>query len=147
MSSGKIGVTMSIYGVVLPRTSSLASLVRRTHISKEAAKRLKWFDHYRKTGNARLTCRYFGISSQTFYRWKRRFNPYRLTSLEAKSSRPLRVRKPETPPKVVEEVRELRERYPRWGKDKLGVLLKRERIFISPSTVGRTIKRLKARES
>ncbi len=76
MSSGKIGVTMNRYGVVLPRGGYLASLERRINISKErriniskeAKKRLSWFDHYRKTCNARLTCRYFGISPQTFYR-------------------------------------------------------------------------------
>jgi len=67
MSSGKIGVTMNRYGVVLPRGGYLASLERRINISKEAKKRLSWFDHYVKTCNARLTCRYFGISPQTFY--------------------------------------------------------------------------------
>jgi len=51
MSSGKIGVTMSIYGTVLPKARFLASLARGTNISKEAKKRLGWFDYYRKTGN------------------------------------------------------------------------------------------------
>ena len=41
-----------------------------------AKQRLKWLDCYQAHGeNASLTCRYFGISRQTFYRWKRRFNP------------------------------------------------------------------------
>jgi len=142
---GKIGVTMNTYGAVFPGASSLASLARKTQISKEARKRLKWLDYYRKTGNARLTCRYFGISPQTFYRWKKRFKPCSLITLEAKSSRPLRIRQPATPLEVVEKVRELRERYPRWGKDKLVVLLRRQGIFASTSTVGRTIKRLKTR--
>lgn len=145
MSSGKIGVTMSIYGTILPGASFVASLSRRTEISKEARKRLGWFDYYRKTGKARLTCRYFGISPETFYRWKKRFNPYDLTTLEAKSSKPLRVREPETPVEVVEKIRELREEYPRWGKDKLVVLLKRQGMNISASTVGRVINRLKKR--
>ena len=46
---------------------------------------------------------------------------------------------------VIERIQELREQYPRWGRDKLGVLLKREGIEISASTVGRIINRLKAR--
>lgn len=142
---GKIGVTMSIYGTVFPGASSLVSLARRTNISKEAKKRLAWFDYYHHCGNARKTCRYFGISPQTFYRWKRRFDPYRLTSLEAKPTKPLRVRQPETSPLVVSRIRQLRETYPRWGKEKLAVLLKREGILVSSSTVGRTIKRLKER--
>jgi len=142
---GKIGVTMNIYGTVLPDASSIASLVRRTNISKEAKKRLKWFDYYKKRDNVRLTCRYFGISAQTFYRWRKRFNPDNLTSLEAKTSRPIKVRQPETPVKAVKRIKELREKYPRWGKDKLVILLKREGIILSASTVGRVIKRLKQR--
>jgi putative transposase len=59
---------------------------------------------------------------------------------------------PETSPKIVERIKQLREKYPRWGKDKLVILLKREleregkeRLIVSVSTVGRTIRRLKAR--
>jgi len=145
MSSGKIGVTMNRYGVILPRGRYLASIGIRTNISKEAKKRVTWFDHLRKTGNARLTCRYFGISPQTFYRWKRRFNPHDLTTLESRPSRPHRRRKPQTSTEVAGRIRQLREQYPRWGKDKLVILLKRESISISASTVGRVIKRLKDR--
>lgn len=45
----------------------------------------------------------------------------------------------------MEKIRQLRERYPRWGKNKLVVLLRREGIEISASTVGRVINRLKER--
>ena len=143
MSSGKIGVTMNRYGVILPRATYLASLGIRTNISKEARKRLSWFDHYRKAGNARKTCRYFGIPPQTFYRWTRRYNPYDLRTLESRLSRPLRRRKPVIPTEVVDRIKELRGQYPRWGKDKLVILLRRKGITISTSTVGRVIKRLR----
>lgn len=136
---------MNTYGTILPGASYLASLAWRTDISKEARKRLGWFEHYREKGNARLTCRYFGISPQTFYRWKRRFDPSNLVTLEAKTSRPYSFRRPETLPEIVEEIKSLREQYPRWGKDKLVILLKRRGINISTSTVGRTINRLKER--
>ena len=64
-------------------------------ISRLAKARLKWLDHCRGHGeNAALTCRYFGISRQTFYRWKRRYNPRDLTSLEERSHRPRRLRQP-----------------------------------------------------
>ncbi len=102
-------------------------------------------DHYHKHGNARFTCRHFGISPQTFYRWKNRFDRYDLTTLESQSSRPHRIPKPQTPPQEVERIKELREQYPRWGKNKLAVLLRREGIEISASTVGRVINRLKER--
>ena len=42
-------------------------------------------------------------------------------------------------------MRVLRERYPRWSKDKLHILLKREGILISASMIGRIITSLKAR--
>jgi len=60
---------VSTYGAVIPGSDFIISLLRQGTISRGAKKRLKWFDHYRKTGNARKTCRYFGISPQTFYRW------------------------------------------------------------------------------
>lgn len=102
-------------------------------------------DHFKKHGNARLTCRYFGISPQTFYRWKNRFDPYDLRTLEEESRRPLRVRQPQTSVWVVERIQKLREQYPRWGKEKLAVLLRREAIEISGSSVGRVMCRLRAR--
>jgi transposase InsO family protein len=46
---------------------------------------------------------------------------------------------------VIERIQQLREQYPRWGRDKLEVLLKREGLEISASTVGRVMNRLKAR--
>jgi len=134
-----------IYGSLVPGAEYIRSLVRQGTISSEAAKRLKWFDYYAQCEDARLTCRHFGISPQTFYRWKNRFDPYDLTTLEASSCRPHRVRQPQTPIGVVEAILELRKKYPRWGKDKLVVLLRRQGIRVSTSTVGRVMKRLKDR--
>ena len=55
----------------------------KVELSTKARQRLKWFDYYDSRGrNARLTCRHFDISPQTFYRWKRRYNPRYLESLE-----------------------------------------------------------------
>ncbi len=94
-----------------------------------------------------LTCRHFGISPDVFYRWQRRYDPRRLESLEddRRTRRPHRVRQPQTPPAVVERIRALREEYPRWGKAKLAVLLQREGIALSASSVGRVLRRLKTR--
>jgi putative transposase len=135
----------STYGALFPGSQYITSLVRQGTISKDAAKRLRWMDHYSRYQNARLTCRYYGISPQTFYRWKNRYDPYDLRTLESGSHRPYKVRQPETPVKVVERIQKLREQYPRWGKDKLAVLLHKDGIEISASTVGRVINRLKAR--
>jgi putative transposase len=133
------------YGSLIPGSEYIRSLVRQGTISGEAARRLRWFDFYARHGDARLTCRHFGISPQTFYRWKSRFDAYDLTTLEGRSRRPHRVRKPQTPALVEERILKLRCQYPRWGKDKLEVLLEREGILVSSSTVGRVMKRLKER--
>ena len=115
-------------------------------LSKEASRRLKWFDYYHyHAHNARLTCRHFDISPQTFYRWKKRYKPHNLRSLESHSSRPKRVRQPTYSVDLVLAVQKLREEYPRWGKDKIEVLLERQGIQISVSMVGRILLYLKMR--
>jgi len=45
----------------------------------------------------------------------------------------------------VQRIQELREQYPRWGREKLRVLLERDGITVSAKTVDRVIARLKAR--
>ncbi len=138
------GCIMSVTGTILPGASRLARF--QVELSKKARQRLKWFDYYNSHGhNARLTCRHFDISPQTFYRWKRRYSPRRLDSLEDHSHRPKHLRQPTYSTELVEVVLKLRETYPRWGKDKLVVLLRSEEFDCSTSTVGRILHRLKKR--
>ena len=135
---------MKIISRTGPGAYRLAKL--QAESSKKAKQRLKWFDYYNSRGrNARLTCRYFGISPQTFYRWKRRYNHGHLTSLEDCSRRPRHLRLPGYSVDLIEAVLGLREEYPRWGKDKLVVLLRREGFACSASTVGRILHKLKER--
>jgi transposase InsO family protein len=115
-------------------------------LSPDARRRLKWMDDYVQHGrNARRTCRHFDISPQTFYRWWRRYQPRDLTTLEAHSRRPRRRRQPTWSPALTAAVRELRRAYPRWGKDKLAVLLRRARWTVSTSMVGRILTHLRRR--
>jgi putative transposase len=138
------GCMMSIYGRIVPAPGSIRG--QAAELSRAARTRLSWFEFYSKHGcNARLTCRRFGISPQTFYRWKRRYDPRNLLSLEAHSSRPKHVRKPSWSSDVVEAVHSLRRKYPRWGKLKLQILLQREGRAVSVSMVGRILKRLRER--
>jgi transposase InsO family protein len=135
---------MRIISSLAPRALTLAKL--QPEPSREANKRLKWFDFYqRHDHNARFTCRYFGISPQTFYRWKRRYDPKSLGSLEGHTCRPMKVRRPTYSPELVEAVLKLREEYPRWGKDKLVILIREEGYQTSASTIGRIIHHLKER--
>ncbi|MDD4874663.1 MAG: integrase core domain-containing protein [Dehalococcoidales bacterium] len=121
-------------------------LRRVTELSKEAYKRLKWFDYYDTHGrNGRLTCRHFDISPQTFYRWKRRYDWRHLDNLEDRSHKPKRLRQPTWDSELAQEVLRLREQYPRWGKDKLSELLHEQGRQVSASMVGRILRRLKER--
>ena len=113
-------------------------------LSKGATQRLKWFDYYQAhKQNAALTCRYFGVSRQTFYRWLRRYNPHQLTALEDRTHRPRRVRQPTWSPELATAVLVLREENPRWGKDKLARLLGEQGRTVSVSMVGRILTALK----
>lgn len=115
-------------------------------ISHEANTRLKWFDYYEAVGgNGRKTCRHFGISPDTFYRWKKRYRRDNLKTLEVRSHRPKRIRQPTWTTETVKAVLALREEYPGWGKEKLAILLAGRDIKVSASMVGRIIKYLKER--
>ena len=132
--------------IISRKIAGTGPLVRVSELSRMAKQRLKWMDYYQAHGeNAALTCRYFGISRQTFYRWKRRFNSRDITTLEERSHRPLKVRQPTWSPELSQGVLELREQRPRWGKDKLAVLLRKEGWQVSTSMVGRILTSLKAR--
>jgi len=135
---------MRIISGVVPGASRLARL--QVELSKKARQRLKWFDYYNsRSQNARLTCRHFDISPQTFYRWKRRYDHNNLRSLEDRSCRPKKLRQPTCSTELVEAVLKLREEYPRWGKDKLVVLVREKGFSCSTSMVGRILRRLKDR--
>src|ERR1043166_7392211 len=61
----------------------------RVPLTHEARQRLDWFVAYniQFKGNVRRTCRHFGISRKTFYRWKKRFDVVNPRSLETGSHR------------------------------------------------------------
>ena len=85
------------------------------------------------------------IPRSTLYRWQRRLKERGLRGLEEGSRRPKRGRQPTWSPELAQRILALREQYPRWGKDKLVILLRREGTKASPSMVGRILTRLKAR--
>lgn len=135
------GVSMSTYGSVIPGAGRLAKI---PVLSKAARTRHKWFQYWESHNhNVSLTCRYFGISRQTFYYWKPRYERQGPRGLEDRSCRPRRVRQRTWNLVVIARVKALREQYPRWGKDKLAVLLWREGIACSVSMVGRILSHLK----
>jgi len=123
-----------------PRSERLATV--GVELSRAAQVRLAWMDFYRHTQNAALTCRHFGISRQSFYRWLKRYEPLDLTTLEERSHCPHHRRQPTWSLLFERKVLTLRLQYPRWGKDKLAVLLRQPGEAVSTSMVGRILTRL-----
>jgi transposase-like protein len=100
-------------------------------------------DFYRQSKNVALTCPRYGISRQTLYRWLRHYDPMDLTSLESGSHRPHRCRRPTWSFALEEKVLTLRLQFPRWGKDKLVVPVRRDKLPVSTAMVGRSLAHLK----
>jgi len=132
---------MQVHDGELPCARQLARTGKE--LSREARARLDWMDYYRRCQNVALTCRHFGISRQSFYRWQKRYDPHNLASLEGRSHRPHRHRQPTWSPALADRVLALRRQYPRWGKDKLMILLQREQQRVSASMVGRILTQMK----
>jgi putative transposase len=113
-------------------------------LSRAAKQRLKILD-YAQTHSVAATCRHFGIARSTYYRWATRYDPQRLSSLENRSSAPRRRRRPTWTADQAQAVRRARDAHPRWGKDKLAVVLKRAGVPLSVSMIGRILRDLTRR--
>jgi putative transposase len=133
--------------IVSARTGGMIRLSAQDHgrgaLSRLACTRLRWLEWHETHGsNVSLTCRHFGISRPTFYRWQARYTAVNLAALEDRCSRPRRVRSPSWTTELVEAVLHLRTQFPRWGKDKLVVMLRRQGHAVSTSMVGRILRAL-----
>ena len=130
--------------IVLRRPARAIARDVAPDLSREARQRLAMLDwHTAHGGNVSRTARHFGYSRPTVYRWLARYDRSRLETLEDRASAPRRRRRPTWTLGQLGAVRELRTRYPRWGKAKLVVLLRREGIVLSVSMVGRILARLR----
>jgi transposase InsO family protein len=112
-------------------------------LSPKELDRLRAIAIWNETKDTSLVCNTYGISRATFYRWIKRFDPKDIRSVKDKSRRPKRVRKHRWSYELVIAVKGLRQLYPRWGKQKLVILLGQEGYKTSASTVGRIIAYLK----
>ena len=139
MLDGKIGTTMKAYKI-LPGAKMLLRL--GVKLSPQAKLRLKWIDWYFAHGqNKRLTCRHFGISPTTFYKWLERYNPRNLLSLESHSRKPRRARQSGIAQETMNLVISLRKKNMALSKYKLSYLLFRDQgVKLSASSVGRILK-------
>lgn len=93
------------------------------------------------TGNVAATCRYYGISRQTFYKWLNRYEEHGEEGLRDRSSRP-HYSPNATNTEVVGKIIHLRRNY-HFGPRKISMYLKRYHdIEVSPSGVWRILVRL-----
>jgi transposase InsO family protein len=109
--------------------------------ARSRALAVAWIDERRRRGATRNeACRILGVSSRSYTRWRailRRDGVRALAHRAARSRRRVPWRRRE----VREAVERLRQQHP-CGKEKLAVLLAREGIVVSASTVGRVLREL-----
>lgn len=143
---------MNVYGSILPGAAKVARLLpkgaseaRQTRPgSREARRRLTailWYEAHGR--NASLTARHFAISRSSLHVWLKRYKESGSRGLEDRSRKPWRVRQPTWSAELEARVLALRQANPRWGKDMLTPILRREGVEVSVSMVGRILRRLK----
>lgn len=115
------------------------------NLSPDAQYRLTVITYYFNQGNknASLTARYFGLHRNTVNNWLRIFDSNNFKSLEPKKPIPIEKIRKKTPPHIVQRVVEIKKKYFYFGKEKIRILLLREGIKISASTIGRIFKEYK----
>jgi transposase InsO family protein len=116
--------------------------VTEKELARGAAHPLAIIRHAQEvTGNVSMTCRYFGITRQAFYKWLRRYEDQGLEGLRDRSRRP-HVIPHATKPEVVDKIVYLRKHY-HFGPHKISMYLKRYHdVQVSPSGVWRILNRL-----
>ncbi|HEY44772.1 MAG TPA: helix-turn-helix domain containing protein, partial [Anaerolineae bacterium] len=134
--------------IYYPRSFFFVTRKGPIELSAKAADRLRWLKAWRALTENGLSSQQAAdvlhLSRATLYRWERRLKAEGLRGLEERSRRPKHCRRRQWSPELAEAVQAYRERYG-WDKEKLAVLLKQEGWQTSASTVGRIMKRLKAR--
>lgn len=148
---GRYGVPMQTYGSIIPAGPTLARLLpkatseaRDAPVAREARRRLaviRWHEMHGEVVS--LTARHFGISRSSVYDWLKRYKQAGVRGLKDRSRRPRNVRQPTWSKALAQAVLCLREEHPRWGKDKLVVLLRHQGYWASVSMVGRILSQLK----
>ncbi len=111
-------------------------------LERRANRRLSILRHAEEvSGSVAATCRYYGISRNCFYRWKRRYDAEGFEGLKDRSSQPHHSPNA-TQADVVGKIIHLRQNY-HFGPMKIAMYLERYHgITMSPSGIWRILKRL-----
>ena len=134
--------------VGLPRPLYQLAKTARGALTPEGQERMRWVCCWQTLRQQRLSgtaaAQALGLPRSTLYRWHKALRDEGPSGLRSKSRRPRRVRRPTWSVELSAAVLELRERFPRWGKDKLVVVLRRRGWQVSTSMTGRILTHLKA---
>jgi len=113
-----------------------------TDKAKWRARVVTFFDRY----GLEVTAEAFSVKKSSIYKWKKllKDNQGRLEVLNDESKVPKNKRKPDWEPRIVNFIKDLREQYPRLGKDKIKPFLEEfcqenNLKTVSESTIGRII--------
>jgi putative transposase len=116
-------------------------------VSDPASLRLKVLEHGSKYGWESATDA-FGVSRASYFRWKKIFKSSRghLASLVPKSTRPKRVRQMGSDYRLVEFIKQMRDKYGNLGREKIKVFLDEYALelgitSLSSRTIGKIIQR------
>jgi transposase InsO family protein len=121
---------------------SIAKLNYIDKLSPEAKVRYKAINLYNSRDySLGQICEIFEINRSTFYRWRKKYIPSRIQSLEDQSRKPHKLRsKVVRNHQVEKQVCQIRRKYPYFGKEKIKRILERDYgINISVSSVGRIL--------
>jgi transposase InsO family protein len=110
-------------------------------VAQERVTRLRGVSHLAMHEPVRQACIKMNVSRATFYRWSKRLEERGLKGLEPTSRRPHNPPPPTVRRAIAAAVENLR-RDATTNKDALVVLLKRQGLQASASTVGRTLREL-----
>lgn len=134
----------SILDDLVPLYDMITQLNRSSNLSKQARLRIKWFDYYKRYNNVSRTCRYYGISRKTFYKWINRYDSHNFLTLEDRDKAPIKRRQRDISILQEQRIISLRKKYIRYGKQKLAVIYKQSyKEPISSWKVQKTIEKYK----
>ena len=124
------------WGKVISRLNYIEKLSPKARIKYKAINLYSSGDY-----SLEQICEIFEINRSTFYRWRKKYKPKRVQSLEDRSRRPHKIRaKVVRNHQVEQQVCQIRRKYPYFGKKKIKRILERDhKINISVSSVGRIL--------
>ena len=110
------------------------------HEERQIQHKLKVLNHARQSGNTAKSCRYFGISRSTFYRWRSAYRKCGDKGLINKKPIP-NTHPNRTPDAIVEKILYLRKKYYLGPMRIMWYMARYHNLKVSDATISRVLKR------